>query len=163
MIYVYTRRLVKWWKRCLLLSVATLILLQGLVGLKLVKVCGNSMASSFHDGEIVASITICDPTKVQRGDVVTFYPEKRGSMTYIKRIIALPGETIEAKENSVLVDGREISYWHGTGTWGPVTVPSNAVFVLGDNRAASCDSRSLGCIPFSQLCAKIIGKNVLLS
>lgn len=163
MTYMYARCLERWLERFLLFSIVTLILLHFVVGTRLVKVCGNSMASTFNDGEIVISVTIWDSTKLQRGDVVTFYPEKGGSMTYIKRIIALPGETIEAKENAVWVDGREISYWHGTGTWGPVTVPPNAVFVLGDNRAASCDSRALGCIPLSQLCAKIIGKNVLLS
>lgn len=82
---------------------------------------------------------------------------------YIKRIIALPGETVEARGSAVYVDGREISFWLGTGSRGPITIPENAVFVLGDNRGVSCDSRQIGCIAFSQIETKVVGKSVYLS
>lgn len=145
------------------LFVAPIILVQGTFGFQIAKICGMSMVSSFADGEYVFTYKVHDCSNLRRGDVITFYPDQSSSITYIKRVVGLPGETIEARDNTVYVNGRAVSFWHGTGNWEPITVPANAVFVLGDNRAHSLDSRMLGCIPFSQICAKVIGKDVLLS
>lgn len=152
-----------WTKRLLLLWITLHIIGHCILGMGITKICGISMASTFNNGEYVLVAAVRDCTALRRGDVITFTPEADSNMTYIKRIVALPGETVEARSNAVYVDGKEISFWLGTGSWGPIIVPSNAVFVLGDNRAVSCDSRVLGCIPFQQICAKVIGKSVILS
>lgn len=69
-----------------------------------------------------------------------------GDRDLIKRVIALPGETIEARGGEVVIDGRLLEEPYldeatSTGDFGPVTVPAGHVFVLGDNRPNSHDSR----------------------
>jgi signal peptidase I len=81
---------------------------------------------------------------------------------YIKRVVGLPGETIEIADQTVLVDGQPLDEPYLTAEkrscnadFGPVTVPSGKLFMLGDNRCNSADSRyGLGFVPES----KVIGK-----
>ena len=70
---------------------------------------------------------------------------------YIKRVIGLPGETVEGKDGKIFIDGRELVEPYlppGTATsdFGPVTVPSDGLWVMGDNRSNSSDSRVFGTI-----------------
>lgn len=82
----------------------------------------------------------------ERGDIIiVHYPDKEG--TYVKRAIALPGETVEVKDSIVYINGEplEESYTNSTEAYvdmSPVVVPANTVFVMGDNRAHSLDSRT---------------------
>ena len=81
---------------------------------------------------------------------------------YIKRVIGLPGETVEVHMGRVLINGRQLREDYpgltiGTGgvDYGPTRIPAGNLFVLGDNRAHSCDSRcSLGFIPED----KVVGR-----
>ena len=81
----------------------------------------------------------------KRGDIVIFPWPDNPSVTYVKRIIGLPGETVEIKEGAVYIDGtpiaedylREEMY----GTYGPYVVPESCYFMMGDNRNTSQDSR----------------------
>ncbi len=79
---------------------------------------------------------------------------------FIKRVIGLPGETVELRNGKVFVDGLQISepYLKGsedTRDFGPVTVPKDSLFVLGDNRLNSNDSRfGLGFVPVD----KVVGR-----
>jgi signal peptidase I len=103
----------------------------------------------------------------ERGDVIVFHPPGTGDrpqagvrtqarVTFIKRVVGLPGETVQALDGRVLVCRapgvgcrvlRE-PYAHGvTGDFGPVTVPRGAYLVLGDNRQSSEDSRVWGTLP----------------
>ena len=93
---------------------------------------------------------------ISRGDVVVFDrpggPGADGIAELIKRVVALEGETVEARDNQVLVDGEPIdeSYLpEGTVTsdFGPETIPEDHVWVMGDNRSASDDSRRFKSIP----------------
>ena len=109
---------------------------------------------------------------IQRGHVVVFkYPEDP-TRDFIKRVIGLPGETVEVRNKVVLVDGRplEEGYTHFQEpplrpddpeyalrrddlreNWGPATVPAGHLFVLGDNRDNSKDSRYWGFLPIDQV------------
>ncbi len=109
--------------------------------------------------------------EIARGDVVVFkYPEDP-TRDFIKRVIALPGETVEIQDKTVLVDGKpldESRYVHfldqglrpddpeyGLGEhregYGPRVVPDDQLFVLGDNRDNSKDSRYWGFLPRDQV------------
>jgi len=82
----------------------------------------------------------------QRGDVIVFHPPEilNSKDDYIKRVIGLPGEKVEMKDNKVYIDGKPlvepylaepVNY-----TFGPVVVPEDSLLVLGDNRNNSFDS-----------------------
>jgi signal peptidase I len=87
----------------------------------------------------------------------------------IKRVVALPGETVEIKGRQVLINSVEIqepyAIWRYGGSpggnYGPVTVPPNHFFVLGDNRDQSQDSRFWGEYPFVSI-DKIVGRSFLI-
>jgi signal peptidase I len=105
--------------------------------------------------------------RLERGDVVVFKYPVEPERDFIKRVVGLPGETIEVKEKKVYINGKpfEESYVHFLAPptaqselhevtsfdvrerYGPVTVPPNQYFVMGDNRDNSQDSRYWGFLP----------------
>ena len=102
--------------------------------------------------------------EVARGDVLVFkYPEEP-ERDFIKRVIGLPGETIEAKQGRVFIDGVAIDEPYLDlmrpggrlppdlrGTFGPLVVPAGNYFMMGDNRGDSQDSRYWGALPASYI------------
>jgi signal peptidase I len=100
----------------------------------------------------------------QRGDIVVFRPPGSNSDPYIKRIIGLPGDTVEVRDGSVFVNEQRLeenyvssaTYWRG-GDDSSLVVPEDEFFMLGDNRENSSDSRSFGTVPKDN----IIGKSWL--
>ena len=83
----------------------------------------------------------------RRGDVIIFWPP--GITTgdpYIKRVIGLPGETVEARDGKIYVNGKAADepYLHGyvMPDFSPTPVPQGQLFLMGDNRGVSLDSRS---------------------
>jgi signal peptidase I len=119
---------------------------------------GTSMYSTLDTGDRVfvnkLSYRLHDPN---RGDVVVLHQLSSGtasSRDLIKRVIALPGETIEIENCQVFIDGFELEepYLDPTvvtpgncgGDYGPEVIDEDHVFVMGDNRAGSQDSRVLG-------------------
>ncbi|HEU4345287.1 MAG TPA: signal peptidase I [Candidatus Binatia bacterium] len=105
---------------------------------------------------------------VQRGDVVVFvFPEDR-SKDFIKRVIGVAGDSVEVRGKKVYINGKEIDdpYAHYEGDdpqsiglpsrddYGPKTVPANQIFVMGDNRDRSYDSRFWGYVDLSDVRGK---------
>jgi signal peptidase I len=83
----------------------------------------------------------------QRGDIVVFPLPDDESQNYLKRIIGLPGETVEIKDGKVYINNSEEPLAEDylkekpTGDYGPYEIPENSYFMLGDNRNISLDSR----------------------
>jgi signal peptidase I len=126
-------------------------------------VSGHSMDTTLHDGDRVLvnklSYRLHDPN---RGDVVVLKTiEGAGERDLIKRVVALPGETIEYRNCVLYVDGKELiePYLDPTvvtpnacgGDQSVLTVPDEHVFVMGDNRGGSKDSRDIGPITYADL------------
>ena len=90
-----------------------------------------------------------------RGEVVVFRSPRDQDRDFVKRVIGLPGETVEIVNGTVYVNGLELvePYLDGKDntTMAPVEVEPGTVFVLGDNRGASNDSRSWGPVPTENL------------
>ena len=122
---------------------------------------------------VEAGLLPIDP--IRRGDVIVFkYPEEP-ERDFIKRVIGLPGETLEVRNKKVYIDGQPLDepYVHfifppdenGTGgdfadpsrpDYGPVTVPADSYFMMGDNRDNSQDSRYWGFMPRSYVKGKAL-------
>ena len=103
--------------------------------------------------------------KLVRGDVVAFRYPKDPSKGYIKRIIALPGETVEIEKGEVLVNGTRLAEPYVASKFNlsqrsqaSETVPEHSYYVLGDNRDNSSDSRIWGFVPEELVYAKIVSQ-----
>ena len=87
-----------------------------------------------------------------------------GKESYIKRVIALPGEHVEIKEGKVYINGEELDepylkddvITEPTGVLNDFIVPENTVFAMGDNREGSKDCRAFGCIPLEKIESKVV-------
>jgi signal peptidase I len=129
---------------------------------------GDSMLPSFYSGDYLIideiSYRFNEP---QRGDVIVFKYPKNPSQRFIKRVIGLPGETIEIKDGQITISGKgnqqqildETSYLPNakSTTYGnvQVTLGEKEYFVLGDNRAYSSDSRTWGTLPRENIIGKV--------
>jgi signal peptidase I len=99
-----------------------------------------------------------------RGDVVVFDPPVPSDKPYIKRVIGLPGEMVEIKDGSVFINGQRLDepYIDGATTdcspraCDPIVVPEDHVFLLGDNRSNSSDSRYFGTVAIDEILGKAL-------
>lgn len=106
----------------------------------------GSMEHTIEVGDCIMGFRLAyvfsDP---ERGDIVIFPSTDNPETTYVKRIIGLPGETVEIKNGAVYIDGKPIKETYLKepmhGEYGPYVVPEGCYFMLGDNRNSSLDSR----------------------
>lgn len=135
------------------------------------QVNGLSMVPTFQNGEYVLTDKISYRFGApQRGDVIVFHapeaaqcPQGTGC-DFIKRVIGLPGETVEVKDNGIYIDGQRLredyipsDFQTLAGKFaerGPYTLKANEYFVSGDNRPYSSDSRSWGPITKDEIVGK---------
>ncbi len=96
----------------------------------------------------------------QRGDIIVFkYPPNPNETPYIKRIIGLPGDHILIQNNQVYINGSRLNEPYLTVTTnrgGEWDVPPQSLFVMGDNRNNSSDSRAWGMVPFDNIIGKAL-------
>ena len=93
-----------------------------------------------------------------------YYVLEIGKTSYIKRVIGLPGERVQIENGKVFINGEKLdeSYLQEgvittslEGVFTDITVPENCLFVMGDNRPQSTDSRRFGCIPLEKIESKV--------
>ncbi len=153
---------VKAWARDIFFAALTAILIVVFV-IQPVKVEGTSMQPHLSDQErIFVNKFVYHFTDIERGDVVVFWYPKEPSKSFIKRVIGLPGEQLEVRSGIVYVNGEEVnepyvrSEFFDYHSYGPVTVPPQTFFVMGDHRNSSNDSRHWGAVPRENIFGKAI-------
>lgn len=116
-----------------------------------VKVEGTSMQPELRDQDrLFVNKFAYNFEKISRGDVVVFYYPRDTQKSYIKRVIALPGDNIRIDDGRVYVDGEKVdeSYvprrFRDTRSMADMVVPPGEYFVMGDHRSISSDSRDFG-------------------
>lgn len=127
-----------------------------------IRVEGNSMEPSLHDGEFVVVNRLAYKTgQPERGDIVVFHPPYDPERRFIKRIVGLPGDTIQVIDGILFVNGDALDepYILASPTYsGEWVVGQDQVFVLGDNRNNSSDSQNWGSLAMD----RIIGRAIMV-
>jgi len=121
-------------------------------------ITGDSMLNTLNNGERV--LVLKTSKTPQRGDVIIFKVPGNQNETYVKRVIGLPGETVQIINGIVYINSSALDepYVNGTpyGNNATVTVPEGSYFVMGDNRNSSDDSRRFGSIESNSIIGKVL-------
>jgi signal peptidase I len=128
-----------------------------------VKVEGTSMAPLLSDQErIFINKFVYRFEPIDRGDVVVFWYPLDRTKSFIKRVVGLPGETIELRHGELYINGKELkepyvpaNFFDGS-SYGPIRIPESEYFVMGDHRDSSNDSRVFGPVPRSAIYGKAV-------
>ncbi len=117
---------------------------------------GQSMEPCLHENErVIIDLISLHWREPRRGEIVVLRLPNRRSDPLIKRVIGLPGDAVEIRGGKVLVNGEVLDEPYldqaTSGHMPPEVVPEAHVFVLGDNRSASNDSRYFGMVPYENI------------
>jgi signal peptidase I len=129
--------------------------------LRIPQVTGPSMLPHVQPGEVVLINTLAYHFgPIARGDVVALNHDDVVAQTFLKRVVALPGERVRIERGVLYVNDRIVPEpyvsFNDTRSIATVTVPPHALYVLGDNRAESEDSRTWGPIDESAVIGKAV-------
>jgi signal peptidase I len=118
------------------------------------RVQGASMQPLLHDDErIIVNKFLYRFQSIERGDIVVFWYPRDPSVSFIKRVVALPGDTVEIRHGALYVNSRQVeesyvaSRFKDDDSYPPTEVKRGYYFVLGDHRNSSNDSRNWGDVP----------------
>ena len=142
----------------IILAVVVFFLLQ--ITLQTFIVVGSSMEPNFHwTQRLVINKTVYHFHEPERGDVIVFEPFTDQTVDYIKRVIALPGDTVEVKQGIVYVNGSPLDEPYikepAREDFASDTIPDENYFVIGDNRNNSNDSRNGWTVPRQNIIGKV--------
>ncbi len=166
-----TKAVIREWVESIIIAVVLALFIRAFF-IQAFKIPSGSMKPTLQEGDkIMVNKLLYGPNipfthyripglrEPRRGDIVVFkYPEDR-KKDFIKRLIAVGGETVEVSNGNILINNERITappemlkiYYYGRGHYGvegnAVKVPENCYFVLGDNSDSSRDSRYWGFVP----------------
>jgi signal peptidase I len=152
------------WARDLIFSVVLAVIVI-LFLYQPVKVEGTSMMPTLDDQErifINKFVYRLHFGKIDRGDTVVFWFPGDPTKSYIKRVIAVPGDRVEVNQGAVTVNGQALvenyvpEEYRDQSTMAERTVPTDEYFVLGDHRSSSNDSRAWGMVPRRYIYGKAV-------
>lgn len=152
----------KSWSRDILFAIAIAIFIVIFV-IQPVKVEGTSMQPQLSDQDrIFVNRFIYRFKEIDRGDVVVFWYPRDREKSFIKRIIGMPGDSVEIQKGLVYINGKKLDEpylkpeFRDFRSFNRVVVPQGKYFVLGDHRNSSNDSRSWGLVEESLIYGKAI-------
>ncbi len=144
----------------MLITVAAMAVLVATLWLPVLRIYGSSMTPTLQDGEIICTVKA---SNFEPGDIISFYYNNK---ILVKRVIARPGEWINIDESgTVSVNGEVLEEPYlvekalgDTDIELPYQVPDGKIFVMGDHRSTSVDSRNtaVGCVAQEQVVGKIV-------
>jgi signal peptidase I len=145
----------------LALQLAVLAALLAAFFIRMPQVSGLSMAPHIVSGEYVLINTFAYRlAQPKRGDIVAFRHDGDARAVFIKRVVAVPGDSVRIAHGSVYVNGAQLPEpyvrYSDQRSFPETVVPDGAVYVLGDNRANSEDSRFFGPVPDDQLVGRAL-------
>ncbi|SFL46824.1 signal peptidase I [Paenibacillus sp. 1_12] len=159
------------WAKALIIAAALVFIIRWLIFAPFI-VEGPSMEPNFYTSErLIVNKIIYSMRKPERGEVIVFHATK--DKDYIKRVIALPGETVKVEGDKVYVnnqvldepylkqaleDAAKKGVPYNTRNYPEKKVPDGTIFVMGDNRSNSADSRDIGSIEYE----KVVGRADLI-
>ena len=127
------------------------------------RVQGTSMQPLLADGErIVVNKFLYRFHDIERGDVVVFWYPKDPSVSFIKRVVGVPGDLVELRAGTLYVNGVAVREdylkpgFRDSDSYAPINVPKGYYYVLGDHRNSSNDSRSWGEVPEKYIYGKAV-------
>ena len=138
----------RFWRDAVLGAVSMLALHACVVRVSVVR--GSSMEPALHDGDRLIVDRFGAPTDaLTRGDVVVLAYPLDPAVDFVKRIVALPGDRVAMQDGVLFVNGipDACDCFRDAENVPDHEVPDGCYFVLGDNRAVSCDSRTFGTVP----------------
>jgi len=150
------------WLRDLLISAAASVLIITFL-YQPVRVEGTSMLPRLEDHDrLFINKFVYRFTAIERGDVVVFHYPRDPEKSYIKRVIAVPGDRIRIDRGQVWLDGRRLrepyvpGMYEDSRSMAEIVVPDDTYFVMGDHRSISSDSREFGPVDRSLIYGKAV-------
>lgn len=168
------------WTESIIIALILALLIRTFV-IQAFKIPSGSMIPTFEIGDRIfvskfiygARIPLTDirlpaVRQPERGDIIVFVSPELPKRDFVKRLIALEGETVEIRNGKILINGNQLTgpmsicsnYYYNRGSYGEageaVTVPKGYYFALGDNSANSRDSRYWGFVPKKNLIGKAL-------
>lgn len=143
------------------LAVAGVLLALQAAFLQVCRVSGASMEPTYHDGDRL--IVLRGLGELHRGDVLVVRNPLASQELLVKRVVGLPGETIAGEGATIQIDGAALREPYvkpgtGVGVLVPSQVPAGHVFVLGDNRTESIDSRAFGAVSTDLIVGRVVAR-----
>jgi signal peptidase I len=176
----YIKSQVREWAESIVIAVVIALFIRTFI-LQAFKIPSGSMIPTFEIGDRIfvnkflygarmpfADFRLPAVRQPKRGDIIVFLSPEKPHKDFVKRLIAMEGETVEIKEGKVYVDSKPIDdppsgkavCYYNRGDYGaenaPLVVPKESYYVLGDNSASSRDSRYWGFVPKKNLIGKVV-------